>query len=167
VDPKHVLRVTILFAVIGVIHWLLPSRSSRSPTIRSARKHEVADFPVGPALLRDLRFVVTSAVQMAGVLLVFGFLVIPAVAGLLATRRPGVAMAIGWGFGFLASAMGLVASVSMDMPAAPSILVTLTVFLLVMGLFAAVMRRRMGAGESETIEIAEKEERRGVSSPRA
>jgi ABC-type Mn2+/Zn2+ transport system permease subunit len=106
-------------------------------------------------------------VQMAGVLLVFGFLVIPAVAGLLATRRPGVAMTIGWGFGFLASAIGLVASVSLDMPAAPSILVTLTVFLLLMGLVAGIMRRRIGITERESFEMAGKERRRGAASPHA
>jgi ABC-type Mn2+/Zn2+ transport system permease subunit len=68
-------------------------------------------------------------------------------------------MTIGWIFGFLASAMGLVASVSLDMPAAPSILVTLTVFLLVMGMAAAVMRRRVGASEPETFEMAGEEPR--------
>lgn len=157
VDPKHVLRVTILFAVIGVIHWLL-----RKPFF------EITNDPIGAEargrkiFLWDLLFyatfgfVVTSAVQMAGVLLVFGFLVIPAVAGLLATRRPGVAMTIGWIFGFVASATGLVASVSLDMPAAPSILVTLTVFLLAMGLVAGLMRRRVNAPGEEEFQLAEK-----------
>jgi len=74
------------------------------------------------------------------VLLVFGLLVIPAVAGLLATRRPGVAMTIGWVFGFLACAIGLVGSVSLDMPAAPSILVTLTILLLIVGAVAGILR---------------------------
>lgn len=158
VDPKHVLRVTILFAVIGLIHVLL-----RKPFF------EITNDPVGAEargrkiFLWDLLFyatfgfVVTSAVQMAGVLLVFGFLVIPAVAGLLATRRPGVAMTIGWIFGFVASATGLVASVSLDMPAAPSILVTLTVFLLGMGLVAGIMRHRVGASDRGTVELEGKE----------
>lgn len=157
VDPKHVLRVAILFACVGLVHMFL-----RKPFF------EITNDPVGAEargrniFLWDLLFyatfgvVVTSAVQMAGVLLVFGFLVIPAVAGLLATRRPGVAMTIGWIFGFVASAAGLVLSVSLDMPAAPSILVTLTVFLLVMGLVAGIMRRRVGARETDSFQIAEK-----------
>ncbi len=157
VDPKHVLRVTMLFACVGVIHWLL-----RKPFF------EITNDPIGAEargrkiFLWDLLFyatfgcVVTSAVQMAGVLLVFGFLVIPAVAGLLATRRAGVAMTIGWIFGFFASATGLVASVSLDMPAAPSILVTLTLFLLVMGLVAGIMRHRAGAHTADSFHLAEK-----------
>jgi ABC-type Mn2+/Zn2+ transport system permease subunit len=65
-------------------------------------------------------------------------------------------MTIGWIFGFVASATGLVASVSLDMPAAPSILVTLTVFLLGMGLVAGIMRRRVGARAADSFQIAEK-----------
>jgi len=142
VDPKHVLRVTILFAAVGILHYFL-----RGPFFEITNDPAGAEKRGRNIFLWDLLFyatfglVVTSAVQMAGVLLVFGLLVIPAVAGLLATRRAGAAMTIGWVFGFLASAIGLVASVSMDMPAAPSIMVTLTVLLLAVGAMAAMMRR--------------------------
>ena len=97
---------------------------------------------LGPRLLRaSFGFVVTSSVQIAGVLLVFGLLVIPAVAGLIASDRPGVALAVGWVFGFAASVVGLVGSVRFDMPAAPSILVTLSGLLLVMSGIVAMVRR--------------------------
>jgi len=141
VDPKHVLRVTILFAAVGIIHVLV-----RKPFFEITNDPQGAEARGRKIFLWDLFFyatfgvVVTSAVQMAGVLLVFGLLVIPAVAGLLATRRPGVAMTIGWVFGFLACAIGLVGSVSLDMPAAPSILVTLTILLLIVGAVAGILR---------------------------
>jgi len=64
------------------------------------------------------------------------------VAGLIASSRPGTALAVGWGFGFLASVLGLVGSVRFDMPAAPSILVTLTALLLVIGLAASLVGTR-------------------------
>jgi hypothetical protein len=83
---------------------------------------------------------VTSSVQIAGVLLVFGFLVIPAVAGLMATPRPGLALAIGWIFGFLGSLLGLLGSVQLDLPAAPSILVSLTLLLALLGAVLALRR---------------------------
>jgi ABC-type Mn2+/Zn2+ transport system permease subunit len=77
------------------------------------------------------------------VLLVFGLLVIPAVAGVIASPRPGVALLVGWVFGFFASVLGLVASVSLDLPAAPTILVTLTTLLVIMGsVFGLVHRNR-------------------------
>jgi zinc/manganese transport system permease protein len=86
--------------------------------------------------------VVTSAVHIAGVLLVFGYLVIPAVAGVLTSARTGVALAVGWGFAFVASVLGLVLSVSLDLPAAPSILVALTALLVVMGGARTLLGRR-------------------------
>ena len=143
VDPKHVVRVTILYAFIGLVHVLLRRpffEITNDPVGAEARGRKI--FMWDLLFYSTFGFVVTSAVQMAGVLLVFGFLVIPAVAGLLATKRPGVAMTIGWAFGFLASAAGLIASVSLDMPAAPSILVTLTVMLLLVGMVAGLFRRR-------------------------
>ena len=90
---------------------------------------------------------VTSSVQIAGVLLVFGFLVIPAVAGVMATPRTGRALAIGWAFGFLASVAGLLGSVRWDMPAAPSILVALTALLVVHGAVLVIVRRGRTAND--------------------
>ena len=45
-------------------------------------------------------------------------------------------------FGFVASVLGLLGSVQFDMPAAPSILVTLTCLLVLMGAFLGVTRMR-------------------------
>jgi zinc/manganese transport system permease protein len=149
VDPKHIFRVAILYSVIGLIHFAL-----RKPFF------EITDDPVAAEgrgrrlFLWDLLFygtfgfVVTSSVQMAGVLLVFGFLVIPAVAGLMATPKPGLALAIGWIFGFVASVLGLIGSVQFDLPAAPSILVTLTGLLVVLGMVLGVARMAHPKGPS-------------------
>ena len=142
VDPKHVTRVAILYAIIGIVHFLL-----RKPFFEITNDPQGAEARGRRLFLWDLLFyatfgfVVTSSVQMAGVLLVFGFLVIPAVAGLMATSRPGLALAIGWVFGFVASVLGLLGSVRWDMPAAPSILVTLTGLLVFMGVGATLARR--------------------------
>jgi len=86
-------------------------------------------------------FVVTSAVQIAGVLLVFGLLVIPAIAGLMSTSRTGLAMVVGWVFAIVAGVVGLLGSVQMDLPAAPSVLVTLTAMLALQGLILSAWRR--------------------------
>ena len=143
VDPQHVLRVAILYAVIGLVHVLL-----RRPFFEITNDPQRAEARGRRIFLWDLLFyatfgfVVTSSVQMAGVLLVFGLLVIPAVAGLMATSRPGLALAVGWIFGFVASVVGLLGSVRWDLPAAPSILVTLTGLLVVMGTVIGFARLR-------------------------
>jgi zinc/manganese transport system permease protein len=142
VDPRHVLKTAVLYAVVGTGHFLLRRpffEITNDPQGAQARGRKIFWWDL--AFYAMFGFVVTSSVQIAGVLLVFGLLVIPAVAGLMATPRPGAALAIGWAFGFLASLLGLLGSVRFDLPAAPSILVALTVLLVVLG-GALGLRRR-------------------------
>jgi zinc/manganese transport system permease protein len=82
---------------------------------------------------------------MAGVLLVFGFLVIPAVVGVMTTSKPGAALAVGWVFGLVGSVVGLLGAATYDFPAAPSILVTLAGLLIIIGAVQAVTRRGRAA----------------------
>lgn len=142
VDPGHIARVAVLYVVVGAVHWFLRKpffEITQDPEGAAARGRKL--FVWDLLFYATFGFVVTSSVQIAGVLLVFGFLVIPAVAGLMASPRTGVALAVGWVFGFTASAAGLVASVQWDLPAAPSILVTLSVMLLAHGAVLGVFRR--------------------------
>jgi zinc/manganese transport system permease protein len=149
VDPRHIARVAALYAVVGVVHVLL-----RRPFFEITNDPQGARARGRRLFLWDLLFyatfgfVVTSSVQIAGVLLVFGFLVIPAVAGLLATPRTGLALAIGWIFGFIAGVLGLLGSVRWDLPAAPSILVTLTLMLALQGAVLGLWGRTRRASAS-------------------
>lgn len=147
VDPAHIGRVAVLYAIVGAVHFAL-----RKPFFEITQDAEGAERKGRRVFLWDFLFyatfglVVTSSVQIAGVLLVFGFLVIPAVAGLMASTRTVPALAVGWAFGFACSVAGLLASVQWDLPAAPSILVTLSVLLAVHGALLAVLRfSRKGA----------------------
>jgi zinc/manganese transport system permease protein len=142
VDPKVITRVAILYAGVAVVHYFL-----RKPFFEITNTPHDSEVKRPRVFLWDFLFyatfglVVTSAVQIAGVLLVFGFLVIPAVAGLMATSRTVPALAIGWVFGFVASVAGLLASVKWDMPAAPSILVMLSGMLVVHGVLVMIYRK--------------------------
>ena len=60
--------------------------------------------------------VVTSSVALAGVLLVFSFLIIPAMIGVLYSDTLARQLAVGWVVGTLASALGLVGSYLFDLP---------------------------------------------------
>jgi zinc/manganese transport system permease protein len=60
--------------------------------------------------------VVTSSVALAGVLLVFSFLIIPAAIGVLYADTPGRQLAIGWLAGAMTSAAGLAISFAFDLP---------------------------------------------------
>jgi zinc/manganese transport system permease protein len=148
VDPRHIAWVAGLYTAIGILHFVLRRQFfeiTNDPQGARARGRRL--------FLWDLLFyatfglVVTSAVQIAGVLLVFGLLVIPAVAGVLATPRTGRALAVGWVFGFVAGVVGLLVSVQWDLPAAPSILVTLSAMLVLQGMVLGLVRRgRPGGG---------------------
>jgi zinc/manganese transport system permease protein len=141
VAPTHIAWVAALYAGIGLIHFFL-----RRPFLEITNDPQGARARGRRLFFWDLLFyttfgfVVTSSVQIAGVLLVFGLLVIPAVAGLMATPRTGAALAVGWIFGFVAGVLGLLGSVQWDMPAAPSILVTLTLMLVIQGAVLGVLR---------------------------
>jgi len=107
VDPWRVFRVALLYTAVGIAHFLL-----RRPFFEITSDPQGAEARGRRLFWWDFVFyamfglVVTWSVQIAGVLLVFGFLVLPAVAGLMATQRTGRALAIGWGFGFLGSLLG-------------------------------------------------------------
>jgi zinc/manganese transport system permease protein len=150
VDPRHVWHTALLYGAIGLAHWLL-----RRPFFEITTDAEGARARGRRLFLWDFLFygifgfVVTSSVQIAGVLLVFGLLVIPSVAGLMTTSRTGLALAIGWGFGFAGCLAGLWGSVRFDLPAAPSILVALSALLVLFGLAQAARGRRPGAVDRE------------------
>jgi ABC-type Mn2+/Zn2+ transport system permease subunit len=57
------------------------------------------------------------------------------------TGSPARALAVGWSFSFVASCLGLIGSVQLDMPAAPSILVALTLGLLLVGAGSWIWKR--------------------------
>lgn len=135
VAPAHVLHVAIVYAGVGALHLLLrrPFFEITNDPER-ARKAGRSLFAWDFLFYASFGLVVTSSVKIAGVLLVFGLLVIPAVAGVLVTNTPGRALAVGWIFAFVASLLGLIGSVRLDFPAAPSILVALTICLALLGL---------------------------------
>jgi zinc/manganese transport system permease protein len=80
-------------------------------------------------------FVVTSSVSIAGVLLVFCYLIVPSVGAMLYADRIGPRLAIGWTMGTVVSALGVYLSVLLDLPTGATIVCT---FGLVLALMAAV-----------------------------
>jgi zinc/manganese transport system permease protein len=75
--------------------------------------------------------VVTSSVAIAGVLVVFSFLVIPAVIAFLFTANRGPLLAIAWSSGTLATLIGLYASYVTDFPTGPTVVCSFALTLVV------------------------------------
>src|SRR5262249_13650816 len=78
-------------------------------------------------------FVVTSSVAIAGVLLVFCYLIVPSVASMLFADRIGPRLAIGWTMGTIVSALGVYLSLALDLPTGAIIVCTFGLVLAIMG----------------------------------
>ncbi|MCX5766722.1 MAG: metal ABC transporter permease [Gemmatimonadetes bacterium] len=74
------------------------------------------------ALYFTLGLVIAFAMQFAGVMLVFNFLVLPAVTGLLLARSMGGIFAVAITSGILASVIGFALSIPYDLPSGPAII---------------------------------------------
>lgn len=131
VSWHDVLKTAILFSAIGFLHWLW-----RKPFFMLSDDPEGAYASGLRVRLWDFLFystfgiVITSAVAVAGVLLVFCYLVVPAVCAVLLSDRTRPQLFIAWLVGVLASALGMYLSYSGDLPTGPSIVVSLGALLL-------------------------------------
>jgi zinc/manganese transport system permease protein len=109
--------VAALYGAIGVFHWLC-----RRPFFLISTDPDTAFRDGWRVRLWDFLFyasfglVVTSSVRIAGVLLVFSYLIVPALAGLAVGGRIATRLWIGWAFGTLVSILGMVASAALDLP---------------------------------------------------
>jgi zinc/manganese transport system permease protein len=129
-----------IFAVLAVLHFVFRKRFLHL----SFEHHDADDDGGWRAMLWDLLFyatfgvVITSSVQMAGVLLVFSFLIVPAVFSALFTKRLGVRLVMAWVLGAVVSALGLLGSFELDLPTGAAVVVTFGVAL-VLGAVARLL----------------------------
>src|SRR5437016_557594 len=133
VSRHDVLKTAILYGVIGAFHYIFRQKFlliSLHEELARARGINVKlwDF----LFYASFGFVVTSSVAIAGVLLVFCYLVVPSVAAMLFADRIGPRLAIGWTMGTLVSALGCYLSVYLDLPTGATIVVTFGGVLLLM-----------------------------------
>jgi zinc/manganese transport system permease protein len=82
--------------------------------------------------------VVVSFVRVAGVLLTFAYLIVPAVCGVMLATRWMARLAIGWGVAVTASLLGLVASYWLDLPTGAAIVCANGGLLVLVGVLSAL-----------------------------
>ena len=125
VTPTEIGALAILYAAIGGLHWAI-----RRPLLQISFDPEAALSQGRSVRWWDFLFyasfglVVTSSVRIAGVLLVFSYLIVPAAAGALLTSSVAGRLLIGWGLGFLVSVAGLTASYLWDLPTGAAVVTT-------------------------------------------
>jgi zinc/manganese transport system permease protein len=144
-------RLAAVYAVIGLFHWLLRRRFltiSFHPETAQAQGWNVKlwDF----LFYLSFGLVITFSVPIAGVLLVFSFLVVPAAIAFQFANRQGTLALVSWASGILASAGGLWLSFRHDLPTGPLIVCMFALLLLV----AYAIRRVLGIRTEPTFESA-------------
>jgi zinc/manganese transport system permease protein len=142
VRGAEVLKVAVLYACIGVFHW-----ACRRPFFLISTDPGTAHRDGGRVRLWDFLFyasfgvVVTSSVRIGGVLLVFSYLIVPALAGIMLARGIPRRLAIGWGFGTLVSVVAILASATLDLPTGATIVCAVGVMLLALDVVVAITVR--------------------------
>jgi len=142
-----VIKDLIIYSAVGLFHWFLRKRFlliSFDPDEAYRRGWKIRwwDF----LFYLSFGIIITFSVEIGGILMVFSYLVIPACIAILLATEMRTRLILGWGIGWLGSALGLVASYVWDFPTGPAIVVVLGL-MLVLAWIVDLTRRRVAAVE--------------------
>ncbi|MGA2610955.1 MAG: metal ABC transporter permease [Terriglobia bacterium] len=145
-------HTALLYGAIGLFHFVFRNNFlliSMDPQAAEAKGLSVRlwDF----LFYASFGFVVTSSVAIAGVLLVFCYLIVPSVGAMLFADRIGPRLAIGWTMGTLVSALGVFLSVKLDLPTGATIVCTFGGVLAVMFLVHVLVSHGRQARELSVV----------------
>jgi zinc/manganese transport system permease protein len=142
VSWPEVFKTAALYGVVGAFHYVF-----RKKFLAISMNHGKAEAEGVSVRLWDFLFyasfgfVVTSSVAIAGVLLVFCYLIVPSVAAMLYSDRIGRRLAIGWTMGTVVSALGIYLSVELDLPTGATMVCTFGAVLILMALVRPLVQR--------------------------
>src|SRR5438270_4252022 len=158
VSKGEVIKTAILYGVIGIFHYIFRHKFlliSINP--EEARAQGISLRTWDFLFYASFGFVVTSSVAIAGVLLVFCYLIVPSVGAMLFADRIGSRLAIGWTMGTLVSALGIFLSVQLDLPTGAAIVCTFGGVLVVMAIVHRLTfryRTRASTAENKRLEVS-------------
>jgi len=146
VKSEDIWKTAGLYALIGVVHFIF-----RKQFIRLSFDHEHAAQSGLSVYFWDFLFyalfglIVTSFVQVGGVLMVFSYLIVPAACGTYLAGSLPMRLLVGWLVATLASMVGLYASFRLDVPTGAAIVCVLGLALLIAGVTSRLRRREAKA----------------------
>ena len=135
VTPQEIGRLAALYGLIGALHLAI-----RRPLLEISFQPDAAEAKGRRVRGWDFCFyvtfgiVVTSSVRIAGVLLVFSYLIVPAAVGALLSASVTGRLLIGWALGLLVSVLGLSASFAWDLPTGATVVTTFGALMLAVAL---------------------------------
>lgn len=145
VSWDEVIRTSALYLAIAAFHYMYRDKFfavTLNPDEAAARGLNVRwwDF----LFYASFGVMVTRSVAIAGVLLVFCYLIVPSVAAMLYADRIGPRLAIGWTMGTVVSALGIFLSVKWDLPTGATMVCTFGGVLILMALVRPLILRSRG-----------------------
>jgi zinc/manganese transport system permease protein len=148
VTPRELWERFALFLAVGVLHFVL------------RKKFLLVSFDRDGAYQKGLRvrwwdflfyvvfgLVVTSFVRIAGVLLVFSYLIVPAVCGINLANRIGNRLLIGWVIALVGGVAGLFLSYWWDLPSGAAIVCTFGALLILVSIYSLLRNRFRAVGQ--------------------
>ena len=147
VSWSEVGKTAALYGAIGAFHYIfrrqfLAISMDHDRAAASGLSVRFWDF----LFYASFGFVVTSSVAIAGVLLVFCYLIVPSVAAMLYADSVGKRLAIGWTMGTIVSALGVYLSLVLDLPTGATIVCTFGLALILMAGVRPLVRRQPAQG---------------------
>ncbi len=157
-------KTALLYGGIGLFHYIFRKNFlliSMDPAKAQARGLSIRlwDF----LFYASFGFVVTSSVAIAGVLLVFCYLIVPSVGAMLFAERIGSRLAIGWTMGTLVSALGVYFSVWLDLPTGATIVCTFGGVLVAMFFVHMALERWRPKAQASNMAVAENRRQQVIS----
>jgi len=151
VTPREVWERFALFLAVGLLHFIL------------RKNFLLVSFNRDAAYVKGLRvrwwdflfyaafgLVVTSFVRIAGVLLVFSYLIVPAVCGINLAARISHRLLIGWMIAWLGGIAGLFLSFWWDLPSGAAIVCTFGAILILISFFGLARHRMRGSAKIDS-----------------
>jgi zinc/manganese transport system permease protein len=140
VTPAAIGKTAALYALVAAVHFIFRKqflRLSFAPVERDALNGRGWDF----LFYALFGLVVTSFVQIGGVLLVFSYLIVPAVCANLLVNRLAALLVVGWVVATVAGVLGLYAAYRLDVPTGAAIICVLGGLLLLSGTAAMILKK--------------------------
>jgi len=126
-------KTAALYGGIGLFHYLFRHKFLAISMDPARAEAEGVSIKLWDFLFyASFGFVVTSSVSIAGVLLVFCYLIVPSVAAMLYSDHIGKRLAIGWSMGTIVSGLGVYLSLVLDLPTGATIVCTFGLILIIM-----------------------------------
>lgn len=139
VSKSTVYQVAGLYAALGLFHLAFRRKFfaiSKDPETAEASGINIRFWDI--LFYMSFGIVITRSVSIAGVLLVFSYLVVPAVVAQMWFDTVRARLVFGWFVALIASTLGIFWSFYSDYPTGPAVVVMLSIALLISGLVYTV-----------------------------